>query len=103
MEQGSERIARLEERVEAIAIRNELQDARVNKLNEDLTNGLKAQEILLREMVSELKSQQQEMHIAYERMGAFTKGVLWIGGIGAAAVTFFLKYGEKIKDLLGVI
>lgn len=101
MSEGAERIARLEERVDSIITRNETQDARIEALNKEIVDGLKSQEQYLRQMVSELQSQQQEMHIAYERMGAFTKGVLWIGGLGAAAATFFLKYGDKIKDFFG--
>lgn len=95
-----ERIVRLEEKVDAITARNDSQDMRIDKLNKELISGLKAQEDLLREMVSELKSQQQEMHIAYQRMSAFTKGVLWVGGIGAGLITFFIRYGDKLKDFI---
>jgi len=100
MTENSERIVRLEEKVDAIVLRTDFQDERIKDLNKDLVEGLKSQESLLREMVKELKGQQEEMHIAYERMGAFTKGVLWIGGIGMTVAAFLLRYGDKLKAFL---
>jgi len=96
-----ERVVRLEAQTDYIIQKTENQEERIYKLNEDLIEGLKKQEDLLRQMVSGIKEQQQEMHNAYQRMGAFTKGVLWIGGIGIGLATFFLRYGDKIKSFLG--
>lgn len=103
-----ERLVRLEEKIEAIQFRNDSQDERIDRLNMELVEGLKNQEKILKEMVNELRSQQkemknqqQEMHIAYEKMSSFSKGVLWLGGITTALATFFIRYGDKVKDFFG--
>ena len=98
MSDQNERIAVLEQKIEFVVTRTEDQDHKIDNLSQDLVKGLDNQQNLLREMVGELKGQQHEMQIAYERMGAFTKGVLWIGGTGMALAAFLLRYGDKIKS-----
>lgn len=92
----SERVIRLEEKTEAISIRTSLHEEKIERLGSDLVTGLKTQEDLLRELIGDLKDQQATMRQAYDRMSSFSRGVLWLGGLGTAVAVFFLRFSDKI-------
>ena len=91
----AERIGRLEAQMIDIKDVTRKQDEQIEKLVSDLIAGMRAQESLLREVVHELKEQHNSLKSSYDRMNAFTKGVLWLGGIVAAGMALLIKFDVK--------